>query len=289
MLRHLLPSVLCLAVGSLSAADAIVVRASQAVTPIIESAKGLIAAKDPDATFKITPCGTKASVEAVGGGTAQLGATARKLKDDEKAANPDLVLTEIAKDGVALVVHSDNPVANLTKQQVTSIFTGTITNWKEVGGPDLAIAPVGRTEANAVVEFVDGVLGLEHLAVGEGKDQGMSYKLKGAADFSTFKMPVTGKHTDALALVAKTPGGFTYLPLGQAREAKAKGTTIAIITYEGIEASDANVLSATYPLSRSLYLLTKGQPQGAVKDLVEAILSPEGQKVVAERGCVPLH
>lgn len=289
MLRPLLPCALVLLTALASSGEAVVVRASQAVTPIIESAKTLVAAKYPDATFKITPCGTKASVEAVAGGTAQLGATARKLKDDEKAATPDLVLTEIAKDGVALVVNAANPVANLTTKQVTDILTGAVTNWKDLGGPDQAIAPVGRTEANAVVEFFDGVIGVEHQVVGEGKDQGMNYKAKGAAAFGTLKVPLTGKHLDALAMVAKDAGGFTYLPLGAAREAKAKGSTISIVTFNGIEATDANVLSKTYVLSRSLYLLTKGEPQGVVKDLVAAILAPEGQKIVAERGCIPLH
>lgn len=289
MLRSILPSVLCLLAGSVGAADAIVVRASQTVTPIIESAKPLIAAAHPDATFKITGCGTKASIDAVAGGTAQLGATVRKLKDDEKAANPDLVLTEIAKDGVALVVNSANPVADLSTKQVAGILTGEIANWKDLGGPDAPVAPVGRTEANAIVEFVDGVVGLEHQVSGEGKDQGMLYKAKGAAAFAQAKVPVTGKHLEAIAQVAKNAGGFTFVPLGLAREAKAKGSTISIVKFAGIEASDANVLSGSYPFSRSLFLMTKGAPQGVIKDLADAILSAEGQKLVTERGCIPLR
>jgi ABC-type phosphate transport system substrate-binding protein len=113
----LLPCLLGLLASTASASEAIVVRASQAVTPIIESAKTLIADKNPDATFKITACGTKASVEAVAGGTALLGATARPLKADEKTATPDLILTEIAKDGVALVVNAANPVADLSSKK----------------------------------------------------------------------------------------------------------------------------------------------------------------------------
>ncbi len=289
MHRPLLPCYLVLLTSLVSAGEAIVIRASMAVTPIIESAKPLIVSKYPDASFKITPCGTKASIEAVAGGTAQLGATARKLKDDEKAAAPDLILTEIAKDGVALVVNSANPVTNLSTKQVVDILTGAVTNWKELGGPNGTIAPVGRTESNAVVEFLNGVIGVEHQVAGEGKDQGMLYKAKGAVAFGSLKVPVTGKNLDALAMVIKDPNGFTFLPLSVAREAKAKGSTFSILNFNGVEATDANVLSKNYLLSRSLYLLTKGEPQGVIKDLVTAILSPEGQKVVAERGCIPLR
>lgn len=288
MLRVTFLSAMCCFAGGLSAAETVIIRASQAVTPIIESAKTVVLAKHPDAVFKITPCGTKASVEAVAGGTAQLGATARPLKAEEKTANPELILTEIAKDGVALVVHASNSVADLSPKQVVDIFTGTSTNWKDVGGPDLPIAPVGRTEANAIVEFVDGVLGLEHQAVGEGKEQGMVYKIKGTPAFASLKIPLTGKHQDALALVARNPGGFTYLPLSIAREAKAKGTEIKILSFGGVETADAHILSGTYKLSRSLFLLTKGTPVGIIKELVDFILTPEGQKLVAERGGIPL-
>jgi phosphate transport system substrate-binding protein len=290
-MHHLLSFVLLSLVVSSAglAADTVVVRCSQTVTPILESAKTLVAKDYPNTVFTITGCGTKGSIEAVAYGTAKLGATVRPLRPEEQEANPDLILTEIAKDGMALVVRDSNPVRDLTSEQFAGILLGTVTNWNQLGGPDLPIAPIGRSDVNQVVEFVNMKLGLEHRMVTGPRSQSITYKPKGAATFGQFLLPAVTMNTEVLAQVAKNPGGFTFITLGLVRERIAKGEHFAILSFNGIAPTEAAVRDGTYPFARSLFLLTKGAPTGPVKALVEAVLSPEGQQIIVDQGFVLLQ
>ena len=287
-MRLLVLALAALAIPSLNAADTISARVSQTVAPMIESVKPLFAKAHPDLTISVTGCPTGASLKAVGGGEAQLGGSVRALKPEEKTLYPDLVLTAFARDGVALVIKADNAVSNLTKAQCTGILSGTITNWKDVGGADEPIMVIGRTEANAIVEFVEQYFGLVHRVEGDGKAQTMSFKAKDAVDFGTMKMVITGTHKEALAQLLLKPGTFTYVPLGLANDMVKRGSSIKIVSLDGVTPTKDTVVAGTYPLNRSLYLITKGEAQGPVKELIDLMLSPEGQSIVAERGCIPI-
>ena len=136
---------------------------------------------------------------------------------------------------------------------------------------------------NSINEFLEQKLGLEHKADG----QTMVFKAKGAADFTMTAFPVTGTHKDALAQVMIKAQSFSFLPLGIAAD-KAQSGAIKILSYEGVKPDATTINAGTYTLGRTLYLLTKGEPTGTVKAIVDLMRSPEGQALVVEKGMVPL-
>lgn len=276
--------VLLLAAWPLAGAETITARVSQTVAPVLEVAKPLLAKAHPEVTLAISGCPTPISIKAVATGEAQLGALVRDLKPEEKVANPDLVVTPIARDALVLVVNGANPVTALTRKQACDILTGTVTTWKEVGGSDAHILIVGRTEVNAINEFLEQRLGLEHQAEG----QTMAFKAKGAAAFAMTPFHVTGTHKDALAQVMIKVDAFSFLPLGIAAD-KAQSGVIRILAYDGVKPDATTINDGTYTLGRTLYLLTRGEPAGTVKDIVDLIRSPEGQELVAGKGMIPLQ
>jgi phosphate transport system substrate-binding protein len=286
-IRHLLPATLALLGGFAPAAETLSARTSQSVAPLIEVAKPALEKLHPGIKVTVNGVPTPASIKAVAAGEVQVGGIVRELKPDEKTANPDLITIPIARDGLALVVNGKNPVSNLTKDQARDLLTGVVSSWKPLGGDDAPIQIIGRVESNALNEMLEQKFGMEHQVEGEGKDSTMSFKTKGTGAF-TVKFPVTGTHKDALAQVLVKPGAFSFIPLALASESLAKGQPVKILALDGVAPNAESINGGTYFLSRTLYLLTKGEPTGVVKDLRDHLLSAEGQALVAAKGCVPI-
>ena len=270
-------------------AETLVARVSQTVAPFLEATKPAFAKAHPEITLSITECPTPTSIKMVASGESALGAIVRELKAEEKQAHPDLVATPFARDGVALVVNAANAIEQLSKEQVAAILTGSATTWKAVGGGDGEIIPIGRTDSNAINEFIEQKFGLERRAQGEGKDASLSFKVKGAADYLPLKIAITGTHKDAIAQVIVKPLAWSYVPLGLALAAAKKGQPLKIVALDGVRPEPATINGGTYLLSRTLFLLTKGQPMGSTKDLCDFILAPEGQALAADNGFVLMH
>ena len=119
--------ILLLAAWPLAGAETITARVSQTVAPVLEAAKPLFAKTHPDVTLTISGCPTPISIKGVVSGEAQLGALVRDLKPEEKTANPELVVTPIARDALVLVVNGANPVTAMTKKQACDVLTGVVT------------------------------------------------------------------------------------------------------------------------------------------------------------------
>lgn len=278
---------LAMGFASAPAADSLAMRVSQSVAQPIEATAKAFATSHAGFEYSVVGCGTAASVMAVGSGDAVLGATVQLLNEDEKKAYPELVLKPYCYDAVVLVVNAENPIANLTTAQVQGICTGKIANWKELGGKDEAVVGISRAKANAIVVFFEAKFGLEHRIEGTGKNQTMTFQAKGSHEPGTAKMPITGAHQDALVQVVANPGGFTYVPLGQAAVMQAKGL-VKIVSLDGVAVTEANIRNKSYPLSRTVYLATKGEPQGQLGEFVTMLLAPEGQKLAVQYGNVSL-
>lgn len=273
----------------IQAAETLIARVSQTVAPLFEAAKPAFAKSHPDVTISVTGCPTPTSIKMVASGEAAVGAIVRELKPDEKTANPELIATPFARDGVALVVNAANPIESLSRDQVVALITGSATTWLAVGGGAGDIAVIGRTETNAINEFIEQKFGLEHRAQGEGKDISLSFKVKGAADYAALKIPVVGSHKDAVAQVVLKPGAWSYVPLGLALAAAKRGQPVKVVALDGVKPDATSINGGTYLLARTLFLLTKGQPAGAAKDLCDFILAPEGQALAADNGFVLIH
>ena len=214
----------------------------------------------PDVTVTAEFVGSGAGVEAVTNGTADIGNSSRSLKDEEKAAG--VVENVVAIDGIAVCVDPANEVADLTKEQLTNIYNGTITNWKEVGGADEPIIVIGREAGSgtrgAFEELVD---------------------LKDACKYAN-ELDSTGA---VIAKVASTPGAIGYASLD------ALDDSVKALSLEGVEATAENIKAGNYFLSRPFVMATKGEISEQ-NDLVQAwfdfVLGDEGQQVASEVGLI---
>lgn len=214
----------------------------------------------PDVTVTAEFVGSGAGIEAVTNGTADIGNSSRSLKDEEKAAG--VVENIVAIDGIAVCVDPANEVADLTKEQLTNIYNGTITNWKEVGGTDEPIIVIGREAGSgtrgAFEELVD---------------------LKDACKYAN-ELDSTGA---VIAKVASTPGAIGYASLD------ALDDSVKALSLEGVEATAENIKAGNYFLSRPFVMATKGEISEQ-NDLVQAwfdfVLGDEGQQVASEVGLI---
>ena len=205
--------------------------------------------------------GSSAGIENVSTGTSDIGTSSRDLKDGEDALG--LVDTPIAYDAIAVIVHPNNPVNGLTKAQVKRIFQGTITNWREVGGPDLPIGLVNRDEASGTREaFSKIVLDKERF------------------DPTAVILPGTGQ---VRSVVAQEQSAIGYISLGFVTD------DVKALKIDGVTADEATVVSGAYPVQRVLHFFTKGDPTGLVKRYIDYILSADVQEgVVRDAGFIPI-
>ena len=214
----------------------------------------------PEVTVTAEFVGSGAGIEAVPNGTADIGNSSRSLKDEEKAAG--VVENVVAIDGIAVCVDPANEVADLTKEQLTNIYNGTVTNWKEVGGADEPIIVIGREAGSgtrgAFEELVD---------------------LKDACKYAN-ELDSTGA---VIAKVASTPGAIGYASLD------ALDDSVKALSLEGVEATAENIKAGNYFLSRPFVMATKGEISEQ-NDLVQAwfdfVLGDEGQQVASEVGLI---
>ncbi len=214
----------------------------------------------PDVTVTAEFVGSGAGIEAVTNGTADIGNSSRSLKDEEKAAG--VVENVVAIDGIAVCVDPANEVADLTKEQLTNIYNGTVTNWKEVGGADEPIIVIGREAGSgtrgAFEELVDLVDGCKYAN----------------------ELDSTGA---VIAKVASTPGAIGYASLD------ALDDSVKALSLEGVEATAGNIKAGNYFLSRPFVMATKGEISEQ-NDLVQAwfdfVLGDEGQQVASEVGLI---
>jgi phosphate transport system substrate-binding protein len=239
---------------------------STTVFPIGQKAAEAYMDKHSNADIQVSSTGSGAGITAVGQGTAGIGMSSRDIKSSEMTSYPDLKPVQVAKDGIALIVHKDNPLTKLNLSQIRGMYNGTIKNWKDVGGADLAIVVIGRDAASGTREFFT-----EHVMKKENYTTSMLEKNSGSAIVES---------------VAQTPGAIGYVGLGFVGSS-VKALKISTSTGD-IEPSIANVLNGTYPISRVLYFITKGEPSGLAKKFIDFVLSAEGQKIVQDEGFVPI-
>ena len=214
----------------------------------------------PDVTVTAEFVGSGAGIEAVTNGTTDIGNSSRSLKDEEKAAG--VVENVVAIDGIAVCVDPANEVADLTKEQLTNIYNGTITNWKEVGGVDEPIIVIGREAGSgtrgAFEELVD---------------------LKDACKYAN-ELDSTGA---VIAKVASTPGAIGYASLD------ALDDSVKALSLEGVEATAENIKAGNYFLSRPFVMATKGEISEQ-NDLVQAwfdyVMGDERQQIASEVGLI---
>ncbi len=228
--------------------------------------------KHPETTIQVTGGGSGTGISALINGTTEICEASRSMKDAEKAqlkekagAPPEEIV--VAKDGLSVYLNDSNPLNELTMEQLKGIFTGKITNWKEVGGGDAKIIPYSRENSSGTYVFFK-----EHVL--------------GNADYTprAQAMPGTAAVVNAVSKEKSS--------IGYGGAAYAKGIKVIKVKKDaaaaGIAPSDVTVKNGTYPLSRPLFFYLRSKPAGEIKSIVDWVLSPEGQAVVLKVGYFPI-
>lgn len=235
---------------------------STTVLPINQECARLLMDANPDLRISVSGGGSGHGVKSVGAGEIDIGAVSRDVKSSELEQYPDLKPVAIGKDSVAIVVHPSNTVSDLALEQVAQIFSGEITNWKEVGGPDAAIRIITREEGSGTRETFE------------------TYVMAPVERDIAAQASVKSSNGEVRATVSSDDRSIGYLSLGYVDE------TVKALKIGGVEATVANVVSGDYPIQRSLYLITKGNPSTLEQAFINFVLSNVGQSVVEDMGYI---
>ena len=256
----------CTQPGGAGHATTLKITGSTTVLPVAQAAADAFMKDHLNANIQVTGGGSSVGVQAVGEGIAEMGMSSRDLKPEERAKYRDLIDVTIANDGIAIIVHPSNTVPSLTLAQLKEIYAGNTTNWKDVGGPDMTIVVVGRDSASGTREF-------------------FSESVMKKQDFTPYQLEKNSNGA-VKQTIAQTPGAIGYVGLGYI-DADIRAVPINV-NDALVEPTIANVVAKSYPIGRTLIMITNGAPEGLAKTYLDYLLSPAGQAIVAEEGFVPI-
>jgi phosphate transport system substrate-binding protein len=199
-------------------------------------------------------------------GRNSLGAMARELTPEEKA---QVTAFPIAYDGVGIVVHASNQIAGVTTEQLQQIYRKQITNWSSFGGRDDRIVVVHKAEGHALREVFMNYTGLT------------------PGEMTRFTDVTAGDNAQVIRVIANTANAIGYVSLGEVIKAAESGQPVRLVKFNGIEPVMENVTNKTYPLFHPLYLISKGEPKGGSRVLLDFLRSPEGKAIIRQGNYVP--
>lgn len=237
---------------------------SSTIAPLMTEIAKRYEQAHPGVRIDVQTGGTGKGIADVRQAIADIGMASRALKDEEQ----DLTVHPLAADGVGMIVHQDNLIGQLTPQQITAIFQDKINNWSELGGPDLPITVVHKAEGRATLEVFLAQFEIEN---------------------PTIKPDViVGHNEQGIKTVAGSPGAIGYVSIGTAEADIQAGVPIKLLPLNDIAASTATVANGTFPMSRPLNLVTKGQSNPLAQDVIAFAQSEAVHDLIREQYFVPL-
>lgn len=255
-------------VVSAFAGEKVVINGSTTVLPIAQATAEAYMKKHPDVNISISGGGSGNGIKALIDKTTQIANSSRQIKKEEvqlaESRGVKPLEHKVAIDAIVPVVHSSNPVNGLTIEQLSLLYQGKITNWKEVGGKDKKIIVISRDTSSGTYEsWQEKVLHKE--------------KVTPAAQLQASNGAI-------VQTVSKNKYAIGYIGIGYLGKSGLKGLKV-----NGIEANEKNALSGAYPIARGLFMYTDGTPKGAVADYIKFVTGSEGQKIVKQEGFVPVR
>jgi len=231
---------------------------STSVQPVAEKLAAEYMKKHPNVKINVQGGGSSVDITQAQQGTADIGTSSKELKEDEKKG---LKTYLIGKDGIVVIVNKENNIKGLTTEQVRDIFSGKITNWKEVGGPDAPITVITREEGSGTRKAFEEIV---------------------MKDAKIRKDAIVESSTEAVKQAVKQdPNTIGFISLANLDD------TVKALEIDGVIPSENTVADGSYKLQRPFLFLTKGEPTGVVKDFIDWVLSPEGQAIVKSEKVVP--
>jgi phosphate transport system substrate-binding protein len=241
----------------------LVLTGSSTVAPLASEIAARFEEQHPDVRIDVQTGGSSRGIADAISGIADIGMASRNLAEDEQELQPH----QVAIDGIALIVHQDNPVESLSREQVVDIYLDKINSWADVGGNDEEIVVANKAEGRGTLEVFCNHFGLDHAAI--------------KADV------IVGENQQAIKTVAGNPLAIGYVSIGAAEYEAAHGTPIKLLAADGIPAGRETVMSGEYPITRPLLLVTKGETDPLAKAFLEFALSPNVDDLIEAQSFVP--
>ncbi|MBC2708474.1 MAG: phosphate ABC transporter substrate-binding protein PstS family protein [ANME-2 cluster archaeon] len=266
LVMALIISPACAQSGNTAAAGniSINIAGSTTVLPVAEACASAYIANNPGSQIDVSGGGSSYGVKAVANGTVDLGTASRELKDSERADYPYLMTHAIARDGVAIVVNPSNSIAGLTIAQLQDIYTGTITNWEDVGGTDSTIVVVSREDGSGTRDCFEQAV------------------LKPIGGEITGNAIISDSNSAMQIEVVSNGNAIGYLSLGYVN------SDVKAVSLDGIEPTIENVQSGDYAISRTLLMITNGAPDDDEQAFLDFVLSDDGQQIVEDENFIPV-
>ncbi len=216
-------------------------------------------ANNADTTVTYNPTGSGSGITAVQEGTCDIGLSSRALKDEEKAAG--LKETVLAYDGIAIIVHPDNPVSDLSLEQIAKLYTGEITNWKDVGGNDAQVVLIGREAASGTRDGFESITGTK--------------------DKCQYRQELTSTG-DVITAVSQNPDAIGYASLASIKD------SVKALNVDGVTPGEDTVKDGSYKVQRPFVLVTvEGKALSPVAQaFFDYATSPDAAAIIAKAGAV---
>ena len=243
-------------------AERLVVTGSSTVAPLVAEIGKRFEARS-GVRVDVQTGGSSRGVADARQGLADLGMASRALK----ASEGDLESFTIARDGICLIVHRDNSVAELSDRQVMDLFTGVASRWSAVGGSDLPVTVVHKADGRSTLELFLDHFGLDNRNVRPSV--------------------VIGDNEQGIKTVAGQVGAIGYVSIGAAEHARSRGVPIRLLPMGGVDATAENLRQGRFPLSRPLNLVTQGQPGELARRFIDFARSPAVDDLIDELSFVP--
>jgi phosphate transport system substrate-binding protein len=265
--QQIILALACLMAGAgIAFAETIVIKGSTTVLPIAQAALEAYMKANPQAKISLSGGGSGEGIKALIDKSTDIATSSREIKANEialaKSKGVDPTAAVVAIDAIVPIVNPKNRVRDLTIDQLSQIYQGKITNWKEVGGDDLQIVAVSRDSSSGTFES------WSELVLNKAK--------------VTPRAQMQASSGAIVQAVSKNRYALGYIGLGYLDK------TVKALTVSGVTASATTAIAKTYPISRPLYMYTNGAPKGETAKFIAFVLGAEGQKIVAREGFVPV-
>ncbi|MES2152342.1 MAG: phosphate ABC transporter substrate-binding protein [Pseudomonadota bacterium] len=245
------------------APNGLLLSGSSTMGPLMRDIASRYQLTHPGFTVEVRMGGTGSGIDDTRRGMASLGMVSRPLG----AGEHDLYGVPVARDGVALIVHRDNPVGDLSAAQIAELYSGKVANWRALGGRDRPVHLLAGPAAAGSAEPFSHYIGLPY------------------ASFAAHR--TIGPNAARIDAVAADPDAVVFVSIGDAERRAQAGAPIRLLAVGGVTASSKNVRNGNYPMARPLMLISHGAPSGAAREFVEFCLSSQVTDLIVKFDFVP--
>lgn len=249
--------------GGPAAATMLTIAGSGTMSPLVQAIAERFREQRPEIAITVRPVGSDRGLHALRASQIDIAMFSRPL--DENMT--DLVGVPIARDGVSLVVHRDNPVVNLTSAQISAIYRRQTGNWRAVGGEDRAIRVLAPEPGRSSAELFSRHFGVDLSPIPAAN--------------------IVSSNAQRLAAVAGDRGAIVFMSIGEAERAVQAGQPVHLVGVDGIAATSRNVRKGDFPIARPLTLVTRGLPKGLAREFIEFALSSSVTGLIRQLDFVP--